>query len=165
MGGSSRDQPSGRRDHSFDWKHRAFKAGKAELRLSVTVQGDQIGRYNYWIKTPEEFSRELSKKQNIASMISRMSSDLGSSSAWFGVMIAYAVGLVKGQILWKEGLIPALVVGLFSVVPLSKGWRKARGFFVLLDRSPDMTIVVSNKVPDRPNMIFNFLRKGQTFTH
>ena len=51
------------------------------------------------------------------------------------------------------------------VVPLSKGWRKARGFFVLLDRSPDMTIVVSNKGPDRPNIIFNFLRKGQTFTH
>ena len=37
--------------------------------------------------------------------------------------------------------------------------------FVLLDCSPDMTIVVSNKGPDRPNMMFNSLRKGQTFTH
>ena len=116
MGGSSRDQPSGRRDHSFDWKRRDFKAGKAELRLSVTIQGDQIGRYSYWVKTPEEFSRELSKKQNIASTISRISYDLGHSGAWIGVMIAYAVGLVKGQILWKEGLIPALVVGLFSML-------------------------------------------------
>lgn len=116
MGGSSKDQPSGRRDHSFDWRRREFSAGKAELRLAVTVQGDQIGRYLYWIKTPEEFGREFSKKQNIASTINRISYDLGYYGAWLGAAIAYIVGLVKGQIAWKEGIIPALMVGGSSIL-------------------------------------------------
>ncbi len=116
MGGSSRENPGGRRDHSFDWKRREFKVGKAELRLSVTVQGDQMGRYMYWVKIPEDFGREFSKKQNIASTINRVSYDLGYYGALIGAAIAYTIGLVKGQILWREGIIPALVVAGFSIL-------------------------------------------------
>ena len=45
------------------------------------------------------------------------------------------------------------------VVPLRKGRRKSKTFSVLLDRVPNMTVVVLNKGPDHSNMVFNLFRE------
>ena len=43
---SSKDRPGGRTDHRFEWKQHDWDAGESELRLAVTVQGNEVGRYN-----------------------------------------------------------------------------------------------------------------------
>ncbi|MCX6066937.1 MAG: GNAT family N-acetyltransferase [Chloroflexi bacterium] len=66
---SSQAQPGGRVDHTFAWKSRSFAVGEAELRTSVTVQGDQIGSLNRWIKIPESFLREYASERDRAGFI------------------------------------------------------------------------------------------------
>ncbi|NBD36374.1 MAG: hypothetical protein GVY30_10325, partial [Chloroflexi bacterium] len=74
---SSKDRPGGRTDHTFEWKLRTWDVGESELRLTVTIQGDEIGHYNYWLKTPESFQRDFSQKQSVAGFISSISLVLG----------------------------------------------------------------------------------------
>jgi len=74
---SSKDRPGGRTDHTFEWKSRAWDVGESELRLTVTVQGDEIGHYEYWLKTPEGFQRDFSQQQSVAGFISNISLVLG----------------------------------------------------------------------------------------
>ncbi len=94
---SSNEQPGGRVDHTFQWKKLDFKAGEAELRLSVKVQGDEVGDYSYWIKTPESFWRNFYEKQNVASFIASTCLIIG----WGGIPIA--AGLVWA-VFWMRGL-------------------------------------------------------------
>ncbi|MFP4394466.1 MAG: CPBP family intramembrane glutamic endopeptidase, partial [Anaerolineales bacterium] len=74
---ASTDRPGGRTDHTFEWKLRAWDVGESELRLTVIIQGDEIGHYEYWLKTPESFRRDFSNQQSVASFISSISLTLG----------------------------------------------------------------------------------------
>ncbi len=74
---SSETRPGGRVDHTFTWRRRVWSVGESELRLSVTVQGDTVGNYDYWVKTPETFWRNFSQRYQVASFISGASLFLG----------------------------------------------------------------------------------------
>lgn len=73
---SSTDRPN-RVDYSFAWKRNDFNVGNAEVRLSLSIQGDRIGYYNYWFKVPEEFSRKFSEQRNLPNFISNVAYDIG----------------------------------------------------------------------------------------
>ncbi|MEA3339171.1 MAG: GNAT family N-acetyltransferase, partial [Chloroflexota bacterium] len=89
---SSEERPGGRTDHTFKWKRSDWDVGESELRLAVTVKGDAVGGYNYWLKVPEEFQRDFAKQQNVAGFIDDMSFNLS-----FGL---FAFILVLGA--WKN---------------------------------------------------------------
>ena len=82
---SSEDRPGGRTDHAFEWKRGDWDVGKSELRLAVTVRGDEVGYYHYWIKVPEVFQRDFTQQQNIAGFINTMSLIL--SIGLFGLIL------------------------------------------------------------------------------
>jgi len=47
-----------RRDWSFSWERRGFRAKDAPYRLVVTLQGDRVSGYNEFLKIPEAWTRD-----------------------------------------------------------------------------------------------------------
>ena len=48
-----------RRDWSFSWERRGFRAKDAPYRLTVTLAGDRVSGYNEFLKVPEAWSSRL----------------------------------------------------------------------------------------------------------
>ncbi len=47
-----------RRDWSFSWERRGFRAKDAPYRLNVTLAGDRVSGYNEFLKVPEAWTRD-----------------------------------------------------------------------------------------------------------
>ncbi|MBI5303192.1 MAG: GNAT family N-acetyltransferase [Chloroflexi bacterium] len=123
---SSEERPGGRADHHLEWKRRDFSAGAGELRVTVDVQGDRVGFYSYWLKSPESFTRQFEEGQNRAGFWGTLSYLLG----FFGIGI-FSIGafLAASQRGWRidrlckgvmiaVGIISALTV--LNTLPLAK---------------------------------------------
>jgi hypothetical protein len=57
---NSTERPN-RRDWSFSWEKRGFRAKDAPYRLNVTLAGDAIGGYDEFLKVPEQWSRDFER--------------------------------------------------------------------------------------------------------
>ncbi|MEO0771073.1 MAG: GNAT family N-acetyltransferase, partial [Cyanobacteria bacterium J06649_4] len=114
---STTERPA-RTDHSFNWKRNDFDAGEAELRLSVGVRGNQVGFYDYWVKTPEAFSRAFSEERSTAGFIARIC----NLAIFYGPLsisfIFFIVAIAQNKLDWRAGLPPALL--FFAVSLLSQ---------------------------------------------
>ena len=125
---SSKDRPGGRTDHNFEWQRRDWNVGESELRLAVTVQGDEVGRYNYWLKVPETFQRDFAQQRSVARFINGLSFDV--SFGLFGLILLLAFWKARWQIpkSFSAALGPALAVSAVIVLanlnelPLTKAW-------------------------------------------
>ena len=113
---SSTERPGGRVDHDFQWKRRQFSAGEAELRLTVNVLGDQVGGYDYWLKTPETFWRDFSEKQNLAGFIANACILVGWGAIPIGAAIVAAIFLTRGLRTTRRAMLPALVVAVIGLL-------------------------------------------------
>ena len=123
---SSTDLPGGRTDHTFEWKRLDWNVGESELRLTVMVKGDAVGFYDYWLKAPESYHRELDQQQTVAGFVAGI-----CLFASFFILIA-----IVGFRYWKTGcdiitspygaIGPAVVAGVvmllgaLNVMPLAK---------------------------------------------
>jgi GNAT superfamily N-acetyltransferase len=114
---SSQERPEGRVDHQFTWERQDFEAAEATMRLSVSIFGDEIGYYNYWMKTPEDFWRDFNEQQNRARFINNLAIIVADSVFWVAAIIALALSLLWGIRSWRQALWAALLVG--GVVLLS----------------------------------------------
>ena len=125
---SSRDRPGGRTDHYFEWKRRGWDVGESELRLALTVQGDAVGSYDYWLKVPEAFQRTFAQNRNIPSFIDALSFALSFALAGSAAVLALWRASWRPPPLSSTLVGPALAVGLVSLanslneLPLAKAW-------------------------------------------
>jgi membrane protease YdiL (CAAX protease family) len=125
---SSEEKPGGRVDHEFSWKKRDWAVGESQLRLSVTVQGDDIGYYDYWLRVPESFRRQFAEKQNIAGFIDSVSylSSMVLAAALFILVLWKAHGQIAPS--FKRAVWPALAAGIVIIaarlnsLSLAKAW-------------------------------------------
>lgn len=125
---SSEDQPGGRTDHYFSWKRTDWDVGESELRLSVTVQGDEVGYYSFWLKIPEAFQRNFEETEQLAGFVD------GLSTSGADVLIIVALILAAWRAGWRlpalraAPILPAaaaaIVVALNNLnwLPLAKAW-------------------------------------------
>jgi GNAT superfamily N-acetyltransferase len=110
---SSEAKPGGRIDHSFAWKSRSFSAAEAELRSTVTVQGDQVGNMDQFIKLPESYGRDLAAERDQAGFINTL--------AYLGAMIGFlfiaglAMVMIPGKVSMRHAAFPALLVGAVTL--------------------------------------------------
>ena len=109
---SSSTQSSGRVDHYFSWKRRDFKAGEAELRIAMSVQGDQLGSYSYWIKVPEDFTRHAAEQQNRANLIDSLSSLIVITGLTFIGVLAFVLSLFRHALPRRSAYRVAVLVGV-----------------------------------------------------
>ncbi|MFI5107073.1 MAG: CPBP family intramembrane glutamic endopeptidase, partial [Terriglobales bacterium] len=86
---NSNDRPN-RRDWSFTWERRGFKAPQradgAPYRLRVSVQGDRPGGSGEFLKVPEEWERSYQK--------------LRSSNTFYGSIALIPYLFLNGAMLW-----------------------------------------------------------------
>jgi hypothetical protein len=113
---SAQKQPGGRTDHFFEWKRRGLTIGDADLRLAVTVQGDRVGSHRLWLRVPEAFQRQFSEQNNRAGFFSGLSYTLGFLGFGLAGLLAYLIGVWRGGLSWRAGLVPALAVAVVSLL-------------------------------------------------
>jgi membrane protease YdiL (CAAX protease family)/L-amino acid N-acyltransferase YncA len=134
---SSQAQPGGRVDHRFEWKRRNFAIGDGDLRRLISVQGDRVGSYGYWLRVPEAFERDFSAQRNIASYINNTAYFIGFSLFAAIAAAAVLIGSMRGVIEWRKMLIPALLVGGISLLsglntlPLEKAGYSTTNNYIL----------------------------------
>ena len=125
---SGEDRPGGRTDHVFEWKRRDWDVGRSELRLSVTVQGDGVGHYRYWLKVPEAFQRDFARQRNVAGFISGWSFNAGVVLVGLTLLLALWKARWRLPASFSRAVGPALAVGLVALLagvnelPLAKAW-------------------------------------------
>jgi GNAT superfamily N-acetyltransferase len=113
---SSQEQPGGRIDHRFEWKRRDLTVGDGDLRRSISVQGDRVGSYGYWLRVPEAWSRDFSAQRNIARAINN-TAFISGFMLFIGIAaVALVVGGLRGAIEWSKAVRPALLVGSISLL-------------------------------------------------
>ncbi len=108
---SSEAMSAGRVDHTFVWKSKQFSAGESELRYSITVQGDQVGHLNYWIRVPETFNRDFAAERNRAGFINDTAFFLGFA----GFLLAAAAGFSIARPDMRRILRPTLLSFIVSL--------------------------------------------------
>jgi hypothetical protein len=125
---STETQPGGRSDHYFAWKRADWDIGSSELRLAVSIQGDTVGGYGYWIKVPETFLRRFSEQRNRAGFISGISYYLGVGGFGVAALFLYVLGHRRGILPWQAGLGAGLAVASVELLDalnsllLHKAW-------------------------------------------
>lgn len=102
---SSVTLPGGRIDHSFSWKALDYAVGASELRYSVTIQGDRLGYMNYWLKTPEAYTRNFSSQRGRAGFFN----DIAYIVGLMGLFMACIVAMFAGKPDMRQAIFPALL--------------------------------------------------------
>ncbi len=75
-----------REDWSFTWERKGFKAKDATYRLTASVQGDQIGGSQEYLRVPEQWTRDYRR--------------LRSSNELYGQIALVPYGFLLGGSLW-----------------------------------------------------------------
>ncbi|MBT9314649.1 GNAT family N-acetyltransferase [Leptothoe spongobia] len=125
---NSTAQRPNRTDHTFQWKRKDWSLDGSELRMSVTVQGDEIGSYGYWLKIPEAFAREYRETRNLARFFYVNTSSILRNGSLCVACLFYLIAIARGQINWRSGLIPAFIVlavsllSQWNTLPLAKNY-------------------------------------------
>lgn len=134
---NSTDKPE-RRDHQFTYEKHGFRAANAPYRLTITVQGTQIGGFSRYLNVPQEWIRDFNRQQsrnqlfhNIARLIAGL--------MIIGVFFHFFVHVRDGQVPWKFTiLIASVLAGANFMVEINSlplalsGYRTTETYSVFL---------------------------------
>jgi membrane protease YdiL (CAAX protease family) len=100
-----------RRDWSFSWERRGFRAKDAPYRLTVTLAGDRVSGYNEFLKVPEAWSRDyehLRSSNNVLEFIALIPYAFLIGGCLYVIILLGRRGLLE----WRTGI----VLGIFVTV-------------------------------------------------
>ncbi len=103
-----------RTDHSLIWVKEGPDIGEGDVRLSVTVKGDQVGHWGSWVRVPEAFSRDYRQQRSRAWLLDEIATSLGMLFLVGGVVVVFW-GLYVGL---KIGWAPVLAGAAAGLVDL-----------------------------------------------
>ena len=69
-----------------------------DLRRSISVQGDRVGSYAYWLRAPETFERAFSAQRSVAIYINNTAFFTGFALLGGIAALALLVSLLRGVI-------------------------------------------------------------------
>jgi hypothetical protein len=104
---SSSQERAARTDHYFTWERKDQPVGEGALRHYVTVQGDRIGAYGSYLKTPEAWQREQAKWTAWRAIVSGIKSYLPTGLA-FLCLILFVLRFRVNKLNLRFALIVAL---------------------------------------------------------
>ena len=100
-----------RRDWSFSWERRGFRAKDAPYRLTVTLAGDRVSGYNEFLKVPEAWSRDYERLRSSNNLLEFIA--LIPYAFLIGGCLYVIVSLGRrGLLEWRTGL----ALGIFLTV-------------------------------------------------
>jgi membrane protease YdiL (CAAX protease family) len=100
-----------RRDWSFSWERRGFRAKDAPYRLTVTLAGDRVSGYNEFLKVPEAWSRDyehLRSSNNVLEFIALIPYAFLMGGCLYVIVSLGRRGLLE----WR----PGIALGIFVTV-------------------------------------------------
>jgi membrane protease YdiL (CAAX protease family) len=124
---NSTERPN-RRDWSFSWELRGFRAKDAPYRLNVTLAGDRVNGYNEFLKVPEAWERgyqRLRESNNLFEFIA-----LIPYAFLIGGCLYVIISLGRrGAVEWRAGLLlSAVLAALFFLMTMNQ-WPMDRAAY------------------------------------
>ncbi|HUU28225.1 MAG TPA: CPBP family intramembrane glutamic endopeptidase [archaeon] len=136
-----------RTDHHFEWKLKEFEiswkvddpeAGTGTIRASVDVQGDKVGYFERYFKTPEAFVRDYQKIQSQGMLLGLISAVLMFLTG-IAALVVFILKYKQGAIRWRFALGAALLIMALLVLnsintfPLAKaGYQTNMGYGIYI---------------------------------
>jgi len=124
---NSTERPK-RRDWSFTWERRGFKAKEAPYRLRVTLLGDAAGGYEEFLKVPEAWERDFERlrSSNLLYQWIAQVPWLFLQGSVFAVL--FVLGM-RGQVRWSGALkLGFLLAALFFLMEMNS-WPLERAHY------------------------------------
>ncbi len=100
-----------RTDYTFTWKLAGFEVKDATYRLSVGVQGDEVGSYAEALRVPEAWQREYQQLRS-ANEATGMVAALLLILTWLGLLYCLIRSARRQEVRWKA----AALFGLIALV-------------------------------------------------
>jgi membrane protease YdiL (CAAX protease family) len=124
---NSTERPD-RRDWSFTWERRGFRAKDAPYRMSVSLEGDRLGEYKEFLKVPEAwqigYQRLRSSNDFIETLAIVPYAMLLGACIWVIIMLGR-----EGQLEWKTGLaLGALLAALYFAMTMNSWPETLSGY-------------------------------------
>jgi membrane protease YdiL (CAAX protease family) len=116
---NSTERPN-RRDWSFSWERRGFRAKDAPYRLNVTLAGDHVDGYAEYLKVPEEWERGYERVRSSNSFIEYIA--LIPYAFFLGGCLYVIFSLGRGGLLeWRGGLVlGAFLTALYFIMTMNQ---------------------------------------------
>jgi membrane protease YdiL (CAAX protease family) len=109
-----------RRDWSFSWERRGFRAKDAPYRLTVTLAGDRVSGYNEFLKVPEAWSRDyehLRSSNNVLEFIALIPYAFLMGGCLYVIVSLGRRGLLE----WRFGLaLGIFITALFFIMTMNQ---------------------------------------------
>lgn len=126
---ASADRKDRRTDHLFVWQIRGqridWEQGRGDARVSVRVQGDQVGGYGRYLHVPEEFSRDFASVLGTGTFLAIASIVITVLLALVALVIAI-LRFRAGDVNWRLALTCGLIVGLMFAIYMLTAWPEAQ---------------------------------------
>lgn len=124
---SSADRPN-RRDWSFTWERRDFRAADAPYRLRFTLHGDQPGSFDEFLKVPEAWTRDYERLRS--SNLFWQSLGQFPFFLLLGAMLYALYVLARRELVqWKDALKIGLVVAILFFASNVNEWPITRATY------------------------------------
>ncbi len=119
------EQRPHRRDWSFTWEKKGFRAKDAPYRLNVVLQGDGIGEGEEYLKVPEAWNRsfaQLRAQNNFLTTVAIVPYLLVLAAAlWLGIALTR-----RGTARWRGAILLGVVVTALLFCMQLNAWPEAR---------------------------------------
>ena len=89
-----------RSDHAFTWKLSDFEVSEATYRLTVGIQGDQVGRYSEYLKVPEAWQREYQELRSYNEATGLVAAVL-MILTWIAMLVILTQSIRARDVRWK----------------------------------------------------------------
>ncbi len=110
-----------RRDWSFSWQRRGFRAKDAFYRLNVTLAGDRVSGYNEYLKVPEAWNIDYERQRSSNNLLEFIA--LIPYAFLLGSCLYVIVSLGRRGLLdWRIGLAIGVFLTLMYFVMTMNQW-------------------------------------------
>ncbi len=117
-----------RRDWTFSWEQRGFRAKDAPYRLSVALAGDRVSGYSEFLKVPEAWEHDYNLLRSSNNLLEYVA--LIPYAFLFGgcLYVIFSLGR-RGLLEWREGLaLGAFLTVLFFIMTMNQ-WPLERAAY------------------------------------
>jgi membrane protease YdiL (CAAX protease family) len=116
---NSAEKPN-RRDWSFTWERRGFRAKDAPYRMSVSLEGDRLGEYKEFLKVPEAWQLGYARLRSSNDFIEVLAivpyAMLLGACLWVMIVLGR-----EGQLEWKAALVlGAVLTALYFAMTMNQ---------------------------------------------
>lgn len=121
----SSDKRPNRTDHHFEWKEQGFDKKGATNRLSVSVAGDSVSSFGYFLKIPETWERKVSNESGKGDLLMTIA-EAFEAALGIALLGIFLLAVTRKIIRWRFTLILAgalvavQLAGSLNALPIMK---------------------------------------------